>query len=348
VASHLGRPGGEPDAELSLAPVAERLAEMLPEREIVFADDCVGDNILYQTQELVPGQILLLENLRFHEGEKSGSSEFAEQLGVLADVYVNDAFGTCHRAHASMSGMVSHFGSDKGAGYLLFKEIEQLGALVDGPEHPYVAVLGGAKVSDKIGVIEALLERCDTICVGGAMAYTFLAALGRPVGDSLVERDAIGTARELLQRAESSGSGLLLPVDHVVAPNLDGDDAPQTVDEIPDGHAGFDVGPSTIERFTETIAAARTVFWNGPVGVFEDERFASGTRAIAEAMAEASATTVVGGGDSAAAIRSMGFADEVTHVSTGGGASLEFVEGGRLPGIEALREADTSDGDGPS
>lgn len=339
VASHLGRPKGKVKPEYSMAPVAERLAELLPEREIVFSDDSVGDGIVYQSKELVPGQVLLLENLRFHRGEEAGDEGFARMLAQLADVYVNDAFGTCHRAHASTATMAGLFPHERtAAGYLLFAEIEHLGAVVESPRRPFVAVLGGAKVSDKIGVIESLLQRCDTICVGGAMAYTFLAARGEDVGKSRVESDALDVARRLLEQAERSNAELILPTDHVVNRSLDATDAPQTVATIPAELAGFDIGPVTRQAFAAAIANAETVFWNGPAGVFEDERYAGGTRAIAEAMAASDATTVVGGGDSAAAIAQLGFADKVTHVSTGGGASLELVEGQKLPGIEALRK----------
>jgi phosphoglycerate kinase len=372
IASHLGRPKHKPEAQFSLAPVAECLAALLPEREVIFADDCIGDGIRFQSQQIQHGQVLLLENLRFHAGEEKGDEHFAAKLAELADVYVNDAFGTCHRAHASMSVMVPHFGKEKAAGFLVMKEIENLGQAIFEPTRPFVAILGGAKVSDKIAVIESLLNLCDTLCIGGAMAYTFLAAqhlLGDhvereerkaresildqnprafdeairvAVGNSLVERDRLTLAARLLRKAATSRCTLLLPSDHVIAPAIQGDQATTTTApgaQIPRDLAGFDVGPHTIAQYRQVILGAKTVFWNGPLGVFEQPRFASGTRAIADALVAASGTarTVVGGGDSAAAINAFGLADRVTHVSTGGGASLELVEGKKLPGIEILR-----------
>jgi phosphoglycerate kinase len=371
LASHLGRPKRKPEAQYSLAPVAERLAALLPEREVVFADDCVGDGVRFQSQQLQPGQILLLENLRFHGGEEDGDERFAAKLGELADVYINDAFGTCHRAHASMSGMVSHFGKEKGAGFLVMKEIENLGQAIFEPARPFVAILGGAKVSDKIAVIESLLSLCDTLCIGGAMAYTFLGAqhflgdhldrdarqareaalatnphtfdaeLCDVIGTSLVERDRLALAARLLRKAATSRCTLLLPSDHVTAPAFQGDDPTATTPTatIPPDVAGFDIGPQTVAHYRQAILNAKTVFWNGPLGVFEQPRFAAGTRAVAEALAQATATarTIIGGGDSAAAINAFGLSSQVTHVSTGGGASLELVEGKKLPGIEALR-----------
>ncbi len=337
VASHLGRPKDKVQPEYSMRVVAERLNELLPEREVIFADDCVGDGIVAQSKRLEPGQILLLENLRFHAGEKKGEEDFAKALAENADVYINDAFGTSHRAHASMAGMVTHFGAKKGAGFLLMKEIAFLGGVVYEPQRPFVAILGGAKVSDKITVIESLLTRCDRICIGGAMAYTFLAARGENVAASRVEADAMGLASYLMDKAASASCELLLPTDHVVNTSLDATEAAQTVTVFPDGMAGFDIGPATIAQFAEVIGTAGAVFWNGPLGVFENPRYAAGTLAVAEAMAKSKAVTVVGGGDSAAAIRSFGLDEQVTHVSTGGGASLELVEGKPLPGIEILR-----------
>lgn len=335
VASHLGRPKGKRKEEFSLAPVAEHLATLLPEREIVFADGCVGDGITYQSKQLEPGQILLLENLRFHRGEEAGDEGFAAMLAELADVYVNDAFGTCHRAHASMAGITEHF-KEKGAGYLLMKEIAHLGGVIFDPPKPFVAVLGGAKVSDKIDVIESLIEKCDSICIGGAMAYTFLSAQGVEIGKSLCEAD-LELPKRLLAKAASSACQLILPSDHVVGKSLDGTEPGQVVTNIPADMAGFDIGPKTVKAYSEIVMGAKAVFWNGPLGVFEDARFAAGTRGVAEAMAASEAITVVGGGDSASAIAEFGLADKVTHVSTGGGASLELVEGKLLPGIEALR-----------
>ncbi len=358
VASHLGRPKNNPDPAFSLKPVAERLSELLPEREVIFAEDCVGDGIVEQSKRLQPGQILLLENLRFYEEEegkprgkyatdeekaaakkavKESQKKFAESLAALADVYVNDAFGTCHRAHASMATMVPHFGENKACGYLLQKEIKFLGGIVYDPEHPYVAILGGAKVSDKIGVIESLIEKCDQICIGGAMAYTLLAAKGVDVAASRVESDALDIAKNILDKAANSKCELLLPVDHVVSTALDDTTPCTVVEKFAAGQMGLDIGPKTREKYADVIRKAKSVFWNGPMGVFENPRYAEGTIAVAKALTECKGNTVVGGGDSAAAIRQFGMADKVTHVSTGGGASLELVEGKELPGVEALR-----------
>ena len=340
LASHLGRPKGQRVKALSLEPVAERLAALIPEREVIFAHECVGTSVRYQTERLELGQVLLLENLRFHPGETAGENKLARRLAELADVYVNDAFGTCHRAHASMSGMVQHFGDDKAAGFLVMKEIENLGQSIFEPEAPFVGVLGGAKVSDKIGVIDSLLERCNTLCIGGAMAYTLLAAQGAAIGQSRVERDRLELAHGILERSRSARCRLLLPIDHMVAPSFDGDETPTHIRPgapFPEDMAGFDIGPQTIYNFREAIKSAKTIFWNGPMGVFEQPRFEAGTRAIAEALAASSGKSIVGGGDSAAAVNAFGLDDQVTHVSTGGGASLELVEGRKLPGIEALR-----------
>ncbi len=360
VASHLGRPKANPSPEFSLKPVAERLSELLPEREIVFAEDCVGDGVLEMAKRLEPGQILLLENLRFYEEEegkprgkfatdeekaaakkvvKENQKKFAASLAALADVYVNDAFGTCHRAHASMATMVPFFGENKGCGYLLQKEIKYLGNIVYDPEHPYVAILGGAKVSDKIGVIESLIEKCDQICIGGAMAYTLLKAKGVDVAASRVETDALDIARNILAKVADSKCELLLPVDHVVSTALDDTTPCKVVENFSDGEMGLDIGPKTRALYADVIRKAKSVFWNGPMGVFENPRYAEGTIAVAKALTECKGNTVVGGGDSAAAIRQFGFDDKVTHVSTGGGASLELVEGKELPGVEALRNA---------
>lgn len=358
VASHLGRPKANPSPEFSLKPVAERLSELLPEREVIFAEDCIGDGVVEQSKRLEPGQFLLLENLRFYEEEegkprgkfnsdeekaaakkalKESQKKFAESLAALADVYVNDAFGTCHRAHASMATMVPFFGENKGCGYLLEKEIKFLGNIVYDPEHPFVAVMGGAKVSDKIGVIESLIEKCDQICIGGAMAYTLLSAKGVDVASSRVEKEAMDIAKSILDKAANSKCELLLPVDHVVSTALDDTTPCETVEAFGAGQMGLDVGPKTRELYGNVIRKAKSVFWNGPMGVFENPRYADGTIAIAKAMTECAGTTVVGGGDSAAAIRQFGMDDKVTHVSTGGGASLELVEGKALPGVEALR-----------
>lgn len=358
LASHLGRPKANPSPEFTLRPVAERLSELLPEREVIFAEDCVGDGVLEQSKRLVPGQILLLENLRFYEEEegkprgkydtdeekaaakqavKESQKKFAESLASLADVYVNDAFGTSHRAHASMATMVPYFGEEKACGFLLKKEIEFLGGIVYEPKKPFVAVLGGAKVSDKIGVIDALIEKCDFICVGGAMAYTLLLASGFDVGASRIEKDAKDVADAIVAKVKGSNCKLMLPVDHVVAKDLDDSSESSIVNHIPDGMCGLDIGPNTRDLYAKIIRVAQSVFWNGPMGVFENPRYAAGTIAIAEALTVSHGITVVGGGDSAAAIRSFGLDDKVTHVSTGGGASLELVEGKTLPGVEALR-----------
>ncbi|MCL2326845.1 MAG: phosphoglycerate kinase, partial [Proteobacteria bacterium] len=359
VASHLGRPKTNPSPEFSLRPVAERLSDLLPEREIIFAEDCVGEGVLEASRRLVPGQILLLENLRFYEEEegkprgkfatdeekdqakkllKEKQKAFAASLAELADVYVNDAFGTCHRAHASMATMVPYFGANKGCGFLLKKEIEFLGGIIYDPKHPFVAILGGAKVSDKIGVIEALVEKCDQICIGGAMAYTLLSAKGVDVAASRVERDALDIAARILDKASHSKCELLLPVDHVVAKDLDDASASSIVESFPEGMAGLDIGPKTRDIYAEVVKKGKAVFWNGPMGVFENPRYAEGTIAVAKALTECQGITVVGGGDSAAAIRVFGLDEKVTHVSTGGGASLELVEGKTLPGVEALRQ----------
>lgn len=358
VASHLGRPKTNPHPEFSLKPVAERLSELLPEREVIFAENCVGDGIVEMSKRLEPGQILLLENLRFYEEEegkprgkfasdeekaaakkavKESQKKFAAALADLADVYVNDAFGTCHRAHASMATMVPHFGENKACGYLLKKEIDFLGGIVYDPKHPFVAILGGAKVSDKIGVIESLIEKCDQICIGGAMAYTLLSAKGVDVAASRVEKDALDIAKNILAKAANSKCELLLPVDHVVSTALDDTTPCEIVDNFAEGQMGLDIGPKTRELYSNVVKAAKAVFWNGPMGVFENPRYAAGTIAVANALTESEGITVVGGGDSAAAIRQFGLDDKVTHVSTGGGASLELVEGKDLPGVEALR-----------
>ena len=358
VASHLGRPKTNPHPEFSLKPVAERLSELLPEREVIFAENCVGDGIVEMSKRLEPGQILLLENLRFYEEEegkprgkfasdeekaaakkavKESQKKFAASLADLADVYVNDAFGTCHRAHASMATMVPHFGENKACGYLLKKEIDFLGGIVYDPKHPFVAILGGAKVSDKIGVIESLIEKCDQICIGGAMAYTLLSAKGVDVASSRVEKDALDIAKNILAKAAGSKCELLLPVDHVVSTALDDTTPCEIVDNFAEGQMGLDIGPKTRELYSNVVKAAKAVFWNGPMGVFENPHYAAGTIAVANALTESEGITVVGGGDSAAAIRQFGLDDKVTHVSTGGGASLELVEGKDLPGVEALR-----------
>jgi phosphoglycerate kinase len=335
--THLGRPDGKADPKYSVEPAATRLSQLLPGVDVILADDCVGEGVVKQSQELKPGQILMLENVRFHAEEEANDDGFSRQLAALGDVYVNDAFGTAHRAHASTAGVAAHF-KLKGAGFLMKKEVEFLSRLLHSPERPYVAILGGAKVSDKIKVIDSLLNRVDALCVGGAMAYTFLAAQGVPVGKSRVEADREATARGIIERASKSGVSLLLPVDHIAAQDMGGTGRTEVRSrDIPRELIGLDIGPKTVALFADRIRGARTVFWNGPVGLFESPEFAAGTLEIAKAMAAAKdATTVVGGGDSAAAIAQMGYADRVSHVSTGGGASLEFIEGRVLPGVAAL------------
>lgn len=337
LATHLGRPDGKPNEKYSVAPAGERLAELLEGTPVILADDCVGPGVLRQSRELLPGQVMLLENVRFHAGEEANDDAFARQLAQLCDVYVNDAFGTAHRAHASTAGIAKHV-AQKGAGFLMKAEVEFLTRVLNRPEKPFVAILGGSKVSDKIKVIDSLLARVDVLCIGGAMAYTFLAAQGANVGRSRVEQDRLVIARQLLDRAEKQGVEMLLPSDHIAAKDLDGNGRQEISGrEIPDDLLGLDIGPRTIEQFRDRILRAKTVFWNGPVGMFENPAFAQGTIAVARAMVDApGAVTVVGGGDSAAAIAQAGLADRVSHVSTGGGASLEFVEGRELPGITAL------------
>ncbi len=336
LASHLGRPEGKVVPEMSLEPAGARLSQLLGQ-DVIFADDCVGDGVRKLVGELKEGQVLLLENLRFHPEEEANDDAFSRQLASLADVYVDDAFGTMHRAHASTVGMVKYL-PQRGAGFLVASELKHLQPLLKGAAKPYLAILGGAKVSDKIKVIDQLLTRVDALLIGGAMAYTFLAARGVPVGASRVEKDKIEVAKRILQRSRVE---VLLPIDHVVAREPKGGIATEVVAQIPEGMLGLDIGPKTRELYRQRIATARTVFWNGPMGLFEVEEFAAGTRAVAEALAEATgrgAQTVVGGGDSAAAIAEMGLADKVTHVSTGGGASLEFLEGRELPGLKALED----------
>ena len=340
LASHLGRPDGKVVPELSLENAGARLSQLLGQ-DVLFADDCVGDGVRKLVGGLQPGQILLLENLRFHPEEEENDDEFARQLASMADVYVDDAFGTVHRAHASTVGMVRHV-AQRGAGFLIMAELKHLQPLLKGPRKPYLAILGGAKVSDKIKVIEQLMTRVDALLVGGAMAYTFMTARGVGVGSSRVEKDKVDLARRVLEKAKQSRVELLLPVDHVVAREPKGGIESRTVDDpIPEGWIGLDIGPKTVASYTERISRAATVFWNGPMGMFETAEYAAGTRAVAEALAKVTArgaTTVVGGGDSAAAIAEMGLADKVTHVSTGGGASLEFLEGRELPGVKVLDE----------
>jgi phosphoglycerate kinase len=335
--SHLGRPDGEVKPEYSLEPVAQRLAELL-ELDVTLADEPIGDGARKVVSDLRDGQIAMLENLRFHPGEEANDEQFARTLASYCDVYVNDAFGTAHRAHASTAGMVK-FVAEKGAGFVMAKEIDFLSRLLGEVDRPYVAVLGGAKVSDKIEVLDALLERVNAIVIGGAMANTFLEAQGKALGASKVERDKLSIARNFLRKAVEQRIAVHLPSDVVVATSLDAEGAtPVSVDAIPAAAMALDIGPSTVEAYRKVLGAARTIFWNGPMGVFERPKFAAGTIAVARALADNKlALTVVGGGDSAAAIAKAGLADKVSHVSTGGGASLEFVQGVELPGIAALR-----------
>ena len=338
VASHLGRPKGTRRPELSLRPVADFLGKALGV-PVTLAPDCVGEATERIVNAMRPGEVVLLENLRFHPEEEKNDPAFARALARLADDYVNDAFGAAHRAHASTEGMAHHF-RERAAGLLLRREVEMLSRLLRNPETPFVAVLGGAKVADKIVVLENLLGRVQTLCIGGAMAYTFLRAQGKPVGRSRVEEDKVALARTTLEHAAARRVRVLLPVDHLAADRPEADARTQVVgaDAFPDDLLGVDIGPATADAFRRAILDARTVLWNGPMGIFEIEPFSRGTVAVANALAECAGTTVVGGGDSVAALRRAGKIDRVTHVSTGGGASLEFLEGRELPGISALEE----------
>ncbi len=336
VASHLGRPKGRRDPKYSLQPVARKLSELLGQ-EVPLAPDCIGAEVVALVDRLTDGSALLLENLRFHPGEEKNDPEFARQLALLADLYVNDAFGAAHRAHASTEG-ITRFVPRAAAGFLMERELEYLGRLLTQPEHPFVVVLGGAKVADKILVIENLLTRADAVLIGGAMAYTFLQARGEEVGASRVESDQLELARKLMTEAEARSVAFLLPVDHVVLERSEGETTTRVVrtEEFPDEAIGMDIGPETIRLFASWISGARTVFWNGPVGVFEQPPFDQGTLAIAQALAACPGVTIVGGGDSLAAIRRSGVAERITHLSTGGGATLEFLAGIELPGVRAL------------
>ena len=341
LASHLGRPKGRPKPELSLRPVAARLAELLG-RGVSFAADCIGEPARQAIAQAGPGGVTLLENLRFHAGEEANDPDFAAALAALADVYVNDAFGSAHRAHASTAGIVAH-AADAAAGLLLDRELEHLGALLAAPERPFVAVLGGAKVSGKLEVIENLLPRVDALLVGGAMAYTFFRARGLPTGRSLVEPDLVETTRSVERSAAERHVRLELPADHVVATGLEAGAACEclAVDDPAIGERlGVDVGPRTQKTYADIIGSARTVVWNGPLGVFEVDAFSQGTLAVARAVAASDATTVVGGGDSVAAVAKAGVSEQVTHISTGGGASLEFLGGRTLPGVAALPDSE--------
>jgi phosphoglycerate kinase len=335
VASHLGRPKGTRVQALTLRPVAQYLGEVL-HLNVLLAEDCVGERTLAQSRALGPREVLLLENLRFHAGEEANEERFARQLAALADVYVNDAFGTAHRAHASTVGMVP-FVAVRAIGPLMRREVENLSPLLGEPARPFVVVLGGAKVTDKIGLVRRLLDRIDALLIGGAMAYTFLRAQGVGVGDSLVAEDEIGLARQILDLAAKRGLALLLPSDHVAVQEIvSGAPSQITAPGVPAGWKGADIGPATTRRFADKIVHAKTIFWNGPLGVFETEPFDRGTVAIATEIGRSGAFSVVGGGDSAAAVVQSGHAEEISHISTGGGAALEFLEGRKLPGLAAL------------
>ncbi len=339
--SHLGRPKGKVKPEFSLKPAAEKLGELLG-KDVKLAPDCIGDEVKKLVSEMKVGDVLLLENLRFHAEEEKNDAAFSKALAELGDVYVNDAFGTAHRAHASTEG-ITHFIDKCAAGYLMQKELDYLGSALSKPERPYCAILGGAKISGKIDVIMNLFNKVDTLIVGGGMAFTFFKAEGKEIGKSLLEEEKIDLAKEVLKKAQESKIKFLLPVDVVVAPEFKNDSPAETVkiDNIPYDKMGLDIGPETIKLFSTELLKSKTIVWNGPMGVFEMDNFAKGTFAIADALVEATkggAVTVIGGGDSAAAISKAGLEDKVSHVSTGGGASLEFLEGKTLPGVEALSD----------
>ena len=345
LASHLGRPKGKPNQKFSLRPVADRLRTLLDHEigesyNVGFSPDCVGDIATELSRQLESGQVLLLENLRFHPEEEANDPEFAKKLAALCELYVNDAFGSAHRAHASTEG-ITHFVKQSAAGLLMDKELAYLGKALESPDRPFIAILGGAKVSDKIEVIDNLLGKVDALLIGGGMAYTFLKARGQDVGKSLLEADKLDVAREALAKAEAKGVRFLLPVDHVLASKFAPDAATQIFEgdgPFPAEWMGLDIGPKTIDLFSDEIAVARTLLWNGPMGVFEMPAFAAGTFKVAEAIAESGAVSIVGGGDSVSAVTQAGVADKITHISTGGGASLEFLEGKKLPGVEALSD----------
>lgn len=336
--SHLGKPKGEAKPELSLAPVAARLSEMLGQ-EVVFAADAnvVGENAKKAVAQMKDGDVVLLENTRYRKEETKNEEGYSKELASLAEIFVNDAFGTAHRAHCSTIG-AGQFLEERVCGYLIQKELDFLGSAVEKPVRPFLAILGGAKVSDKLGVINNLLEKVDTLIIGGGMAYTFIKALGHEIGTSLLEEDKVAYAKEMMDKAQAKGVKLLLPVDVVYADRFAEDAQPHITEgrDIPADCMGLDIGPKTRELFAKAVKESKTVVWNGPMGVFEFENFANGTKAIAQAMADVDATTIIGGGDSAAAVNQMGFGDKMSHISTGGGASLEFLEGKELPGIVAL------------
>ena len=333
--SHLGKPKGEIKPELSLKPVANRLSEYLG-FEVKFSKDIVGENAKELSKELKPGKAILLENVRFDPREEKNDKEFSKELASLAEIYVNDAFGTAHRAHSSTVGVAEFLPAV--CGFLIEKEVEMLGDNLNNPERPFVAILGGAKVSDKIKVIENLLEKVDSIIIGGGMTYTFLKAMGYEIGNSICELDRLDIAKETIEKAEKKGVKLLFPIDTVCGKEFSNEAETIVVDskEIPKGWQGLDIGPKAIEEFTQVLKNAKTVIWNGPLGVFEFEKFAKGTNAIAKVLSEINAITIVGGGDSVAAVEKGGFSDKITHISTGGGATLEYLEGKELPGIECL------------
>ena len=336
--SHLGKPKNGPEAKFSLAPVAKRLGELLGQ-EVLFASDVVGEDARAKAAALQSGQVLLLENTRFEKGETKNDPDFAKALASLADLYVSDAFGAVHRAHASTAGVAAYLPAV--SGFLIQKELEVLGAAISAPKRPLVAILGGSKVSSKIGVINNLLEIADTIIIGGGMSYTFCVARGGKVGNSLMEADWVDYSREMIEKAQAKGVKFLLPIDNVCGDKFGPDANTLTVaaGEIPDGWEGMDIGPKTVELYREAVADAGTVIWNGPMGVFEFPAFAKGTEAMAEALSKTDAITIIGGGDSAAAVEQLGYADKMTHISTGGGASLEFMEGKDLPGVACLLDA---------
>lgn len=342
LASHFGRPKGVVNDKMRLTPVAKRLSELLG-KDVIKCDDCVGEEVTTKVTGLQNGQVLLLENVRFHAGEEKNVPDFAKQLAANADFYVNDAFGTAHRAHASTEG-VTHYLSPSVAGYLIEKELQYLQSAIENPQRPLAAIIGGSKVSSKIGVIETLLEKCDKLIIGGGMIFTFYKARGLSVGKSLVEEDKLELAKSLEAKAKEKGVQLLLPTDVVVADNFAPDATSQTVsiDSIPDGWMGLDIGPDSVKTFQAALADCKAVIWNGPMGVFEFDKFAVGTEAIAHTLAgigKTGATTIIGGGDSVAAVEKVGLADQMSHISTGGGASLELLEGKTLPGIAALDDA---------
>lgn len=335
--SHLGRPKGEFNLKYSLKPVAEELSKLL-NKDVKLAKDVIGESAKELTSNMKEGDIVLLENVRFHKEEEQNDPEYSKALASMAEIYVNDAFGTAHRAHSSTTGVADYLPAV--SGFLIEKELEFLGGALENPKHPFVAILGGAKVSDKIGVIENLLDKVDTLIIGGGMAYTFYKAQGHHIGTSICEEDKLDLAKSILEKAQEKGVKLLLPVDNHVSSEYSNNGEDKIVDstEIPDGFMGLDIGPKTIEKFEEAVKDAKTVVWNGPLGVCEFDKFATGTKAVATMLSKLDAITIIGGGDSAAAIEKLGLADKMTHISTGGGASLEFLEGKTLPGIACLQD----------